>query len=131
MWYKLSGKTYYGALITLIGAIVTVIINIIYIPRYGYVASAYAHLVCYIVMTIICWILGQKYYSIKYDYKSILFTSVSAILVYFVSNLFTLSIQSLLFKTAVNNFLLLLFIFIVTLQDSKIKNYLYAGSRNK
>ena len=71
IWYKLSGKTMYGAYIILIGSAITVLFNYLFVVRYGYYASAYARLVCYIIMTVICYALGQKYYRIPYNLKEI------------------------------------------------------------
>ncbi len=45
IWYKLTNKTMYGAVLVIIGARVTVMVNVLFIPRYGYVASAWAHLI--------------------------------------------------------------------------------------
>ncbi len=71
IWYKLSHKTHYGALISIIGASITVIINLTFIPSYGYIASAWATLVCYAVMVVISYILGQKFYPIPYNLRKI------------------------------------------------------------
>ena len=45
IWYKLTNKTMIGAALVILGALITVIINTVFIPRYGYVASAWAHLI--------------------------------------------------------------------------------------
>ena len=60
MWYKLSDKTIYGAYISGFGVIVTIAINFLLIPQYGYVASAYATLSCYSSMMVLSYLLGQK-----------------------------------------------------------------------
>jgi O-antigen/teichoic acid export membrane protein len=71
IWYKLSQKTNYGAYISIMGAIITIAINFIFIPVYGYLASAYATLACYGTMMIVSYFLGQKHYPIPYDLKKI------------------------------------------------------------
>jgi O-antigen/teichoic acid export membrane protein len=71
MWYKLSEKTRYAVYITFSGMLVTVLVNVIFIPRFGYYAAAWAHFCSYAVMVIISYVLGQKFYSISYDLKSI------------------------------------------------------------
>jgi O-antigen/teichoic acid export membrane protein len=53
------------------GAIITIAINFIFIPVYGYLASAYATLACYGTMMIVSYFLGQKHYPIPYDLKKI------------------------------------------------------------
>lgn len=65
-WYKLNGKTYFGIIITAIGAFITVMLNILFIPHYGYVASAWARLICYTTILFISYFLGQVYYPIQY-----------------------------------------------------------------
>ena len=71
MWYKLTGKTFYGIYITGIGALLTVVLNILFIPKYSYLACAWIHLISNAVMMIITLVLGNKYYRIHYDYKRI------------------------------------------------------------
>ena len=69
IWYKLSKKTIYGAIISIIGVLITLVINFLFIPKYGYEASAYATLLCYGSMTIISYLLGNFYYKVPYDLK--------------------------------------------------------------
>jgi O-antigen/teichoic acid export membrane protein len=71
MWYKLSEKTKYAVYITLSGMLVTVLINVIFIPRYGYRAAAWGHFFSYAVMLVISYVMGQKFYPIRYDLKAI------------------------------------------------------------
>lgn len=71
IWYKLTDKTWYGAVFSLIGLIITIAINVLFVPRYGYMASAFASFCCYFIVTIISYIIGQKHFPIEYDFKSI------------------------------------------------------------
>ncbi|MBL7859422.1 MAG: polysaccharide biosynthesis C-terminal domain-containing protein [Cyclobacteriaceae bacterium] len=66
VWFKLTDKTYYGTIITVGGAIITIVANFILIPFYGYLGSSWATLICYLSMTVACYLLGQKYYPIPY-----------------------------------------------------------------
>ncbi len=66
IWYKLNNLTRFGAMITLMGAGITFLINWFYIPVYGYTASAWAHVACYGSMVLVSWLLGRKYYRIQY-----------------------------------------------------------------
>ena len=72
MWYKLSGRTNMAIWITLAGLAVTAVVNIIFMPRYSYWASAFGHLASYLVMFIISAILGAKYYPIPYKWGRLL-----------------------------------------------------------
>ena len=71
MWYKLSGKTNMAIWITLAGLAVTAVVNIVFMPRYSYWASAFGHLASYLTMFIISAALGAKYYPIPYSWKRI------------------------------------------------------------
>ncbi|MGB5942228.1 MAG: polysaccharide biosynthesis C-terminal domain-containing protein [Leeuwenhoekiella sp.] len=71
VWYKLTDKTRYGMYFSIIGAVVTIAINVLLIPILGFMASAYATLVAYGSMMLISYFVGQKHYAIPYDLKSI------------------------------------------------------------
>jgi O-antigen/teichoic acid export membrane protein len=69
IWYKLSNKTQFGALIAIMGAILTIVLNVLFIPKYGYWASAWATLTVYCFQMILSYLLGQKHYPIPYNLK--------------------------------------------------------------
>lgn len=71
VWYKLSDKTKMGAYISLTGAAVTLLLNILLIPHISYYGSAIATLAAYGTMMLISYFLGNKYYPIPYDMKKI------------------------------------------------------------
>ncbi|MCX8491808.1 MAG: polysaccharide biosynthesis C-terminal domain-containing protein [Cyclobacteriaceae bacterium] len=66
VWFKLTDKTYYGTLITVGGAALTVGANFLLIPIMGYTGSSWAALLCYAFMAACCYLLGQKYFPIPY-----------------------------------------------------------------
>lgn len=84
IWYKLTNKTLIGARLVIIGALITVIINVLFIPRYGYIASAWAHLVCYSIMVALSYVWSLKYYKIDYNLKKIGIFIAIALVIYFV-----------------------------------------------
>ena len=69
MWYKLSGKTKYGAWFSIIGAIITIVLNFLLIPQMGYMGAAWATFICYGTIMILSYIYGQKHYAIPYSIK--------------------------------------------------------------
>ncbi len=71
IWFKLSHKTQYAIIITAIGAVITIYVNVKYIPVYSYHASAVAHVLSYFSMVLISFFLGRKYYRIPYDLKRV------------------------------------------------------------
>ena len=72
IWYKLSDKTHIGALISATGAIVTLGLNFLLIPKIGYMGSAWAALACYALMSVLCYIIGRKYFPIPYNLSGII-----------------------------------------------------------
>ncbi|MCP4443012.1 MAG: polysaccharide biosynthesis protein [Aureispira sp.] len=84
VWFKLTNRTKFGAYIAVIGASLTILLNLILIPRIGYMGSAWATLACYVVMVGFAYYWGQKYYPIPYPVAKILFYIGLAVAVYFV-----------------------------------------------
>ena len=72
VWYKLTNKNMYGAIITIIGAIITIVLNILLIPRLHYTGAAIATFSCYLFMMICSYSLGQKYYPVPYAVKKLI-----------------------------------------------------------
>ncbi len=72
MWYKLSGKTNMAIWITLAGLLVTVVINVLFMPKFSFWAAAFGHLASYLVMFVISAVLGAHYYPIPYSWKRII-----------------------------------------------------------
>ena len=73
LWYKLTDKTRFGAYFGILGSIITIVLNIVLIPVIGYYASAIAILSCFVMMTVASYLLGNKYYPLKYDVKIFIF----------------------------------------------------------
>lgn len=90
IWYKLANKTKFGAYIAIGGALITLSLNFTLIPYFGYVGSAWATLVVYFLMMVASHVLGQKYYPIKYNLRKVITLLLAAVLIYFISTLFTI-----------------------------------------
>ncbi|MEX0314686.1 MAG: lipopolysaccharide biosynthesis protein [Allomuricauda sp.] len=73
VWYKVTDQTKFGAYISSIGALITLIINIGLIPRIGYMASALATLAAYGSMMLLSYYFGRKYYPVPYNMRKIIF----------------------------------------------------------
>ncbi len=71
IWYKLTHKTIAGAYITLVGAGLTLLINFMFIPYFGYMACAWATFLCYFSMMVMSYVWGQKDYPIPYPWKKL------------------------------------------------------------
>lgn len=71
IWYKLTDRTMMGAFVSLGGAALTIGLNVLLIPAFGYTGAAWATLACYSSMAVVSYALGQKYYPVPYDLKRI------------------------------------------------------------
>ena len=81
VWYKLTDKTKYGAYFSVFGCAIQVSLNIIFVPIIGFMASAWATLICNIVICAISYFIGQKHYPIKYNLKDIfIYLSIALVL---------------------------------------------------
>lgn len=69
IWYKLSGQTKFGAYIAIGGAMITIALNYLLIPKFGYMACAWATFIVYAIQMLASYILGQKHYPIKYNLR--------------------------------------------------------------
>ena len=67
IWYKLTEQTVFGAYLAIFGAAITLLLNIVLIPKIGFVGSALATLVCYFSMALASYILGKKRFPIPYQ----------------------------------------------------------------
>ncbi|MGJ7030479.1 lipopolysaccharide biosynthesis protein [Niabella hirudinis] len=84
IWYKLGNKTIAGAYITLIGALVTLVINYVFIPRYSYIACAWATFLAYGTMMVVSYIWGQKEYRVPYAWKKLCAYIIIAVILSFI-----------------------------------------------
>lgn len=106
IWFKLTGQTKVGAFITIIGAVITLIINFAFVPRYSYMACAWATLAAYGSMMVIAYFLGQKYYPVKYNLRSMFLFFFAALLFYLVSLSWS-GMENTFLKLLLNNFFVL------------------------
>lgn len=84
IWYKLTNTTIIGAYISVVGAVITIVMNLILLPRMGYVGAAWTTLACYVVICLISAKLGQNRYPIPYPWRTIgLYIGVAISLILF------------------------------------------------
>ena len=119
IWYKLTSKNWYGAGITIAGAIITILLNVLWIPKYSYTGSAWATFVCYLFMMICSYVLGQKYYPIPYPVKRISTYLLLIIALSIASKYFNMYTEGLALKLIFSTFLLCVFIAVVLFFDRK------------
>jgi O-antigen/teichoic acid export membrane protein len=108
IWYKLTDKTYYGALVSILGAIITIVLNLLLIPYFGYTGSAWATLACYASMMCISYYMGKKYFPVPYNLKKFIAYIGSSLAIYFI--LRSIKPEEEILMYLLNSFALLLFI---------------------
>ncbi len=119
IWYKLSNKTMAGAWITLLGALITVLINYIAIPHFGYMASAWATFFCYGTMMVVSYQWGQRVYPVPYATKKLIAYFVIALIVYGINTVLHLVSDNQPFNYLFATILLFAFIFFVVRVERK------------
>jgi O-antigen/teichoic acid export membrane protein len=67
IWFKLTDHTQYSFWITALGALVSIVVILVFVPKLGYLGGALSTLACYTVMTTVCYYFGQKYFPIPYQ----------------------------------------------------------------
>ncbi|GAB4332131.1 MAG: oligosaccharide flippase family protein [Bacteroidales bacterium] len=115
VWYKLNDMTRFGAYIALGGAVVTIVTNVLLIPRFSYMGAAWSHLICYLFMVIVSYNLGRKYYRINYDLKNISIYVVLGLIIFFLFRL--VKIYTTLSGVPVAVLLFLLFVGFVSYRE--------------
>jgi O-antigen/teichoic acid export membrane protein len=115
IWYKLNDLTKYGIYITFTGAAVTILINVIFIPAYGYMASAWAHIASYGSMIILSFILAEKHFKIEYRMKELIPYFILAGMIVIFSRIF--KYPGLIAEIAINTVLIVLFIIFAQYRD--------------
>lgn len=113
IWYKLTHKTISGAYITIIGAVITLVINYVFIPYYSYMACAWATFFCYGSMMVISFIWGQKAYRIPYAWKKLCAYIIIVILLFFVHCTVIHFFNNRLVNISAASFLLLIYLLFI------------------
>jgi O-antigen/teichoic acid export membrane protein len=127
IWYKLTGKTSWGAWLSLIGAVITLVLNFWWIPLssdhliYSYYGSAWATFICYGAMMVLSYLIGQKYFPVNYNLRKFVGYLGLSVILYAVSTIIKpdLALLRIGFHTA----LLIVFLGVVHLiEKPKITN---------
>ena len=97
IWYKLTDKTYFGAYMAIFGALTTLVLNFILIPKMGYLGSAWTTLICYFSMVLVSYFLGQKHYPVNYNLLKVFGYLSGSFLLWWIWNILNLE-QGLLYE---------------------------------
>ena len=117
-WYKLTDETKWGAYFSLIGLVITLVLQIVGVPRIGYWASCGSSLVCYLVIMLLSYFIGQKKAPIPYDLKSIggyTALTIALLAIYYILRIYV--IGNTWVMMAIGTVLIGIYIFILTRKD--------------
>lgn len=114
-WYKLTDRTIWGAYFSGFGALVLISIDVLFIPRFSYMACAWAGFVAYAASMLLSYFIGQHYYKINYPLKDISAYVVIAFIFY--TFMRTASSWPLIASLAFNTLLILLFVALIVKRD--------------
>ena len=114
-WYKIIDKTIWGAIFSGIGCAVLLAVNIIFVPKYGFMACAWGGFAGYGVAMLASYFVGQKYYPLKYPIKEIV---LYVVLAYMLFRLMDLSVDwPMMGRLAFNTLLILIFVAVIVKFD--------------
>jgi len=85
VWYRLKDRTGLGAWISIGGAVITIVFNLLLIPYFGYYGAAWVTLACYAFMSWATWHTGQKHYPVPYDLGRMALYPIVALAMWLVS----------------------------------------------
>lgn len=121
LWYKLTDQTRWGAYMSLTGFVITLFINIVFIPYYGYMACAWASFFANLVMMVISYFLGQKYYPIPYNLKSAGRFFLLSMILYGGVVLSLRHVDLLWLRLGINTILIMLYLFVVNKKELPLR----------
>lgn len=127
-WYKLIDKTIWGAWFSLAGCVVLIAINVIFIPRYGYMACAWGGFVGYATAMLLSYFVGQHYNPIRYDLKGI-FTYIFVALVLFVAMSYLPEGWATWLRLGINTLLIGLFLVLIIHKDLPLHSLPVVGKK--
>lgn len=119
IWYKLTHKTMSGAWITVIGAVLTITINYIFIPVFGYMACAWATFFCYGSMMVVSFIWGQKEFPVPYAWKKLIAFITIAVLVYLFHKLINAWTDNFIYSISTATLLIGLYVWFILRVERK------------
>lgn len=122
IWYKLNDLTFYAVYITLIGAAVTVAINLVFVPKFGYIAAAWAHIASYGSMIIFSFLFARNHFVVNYGMEKIVPYFVVALMMVIFGQFYRY--HSLKEELIVNSIMLISFIGFAQYRDKILTTFI-------
>ena len=126
IWYKLTDKTYWGTIFSSIGFVLIIVLNIVFIPKYSYMACAWAAFIGNGLIMLLSYFVGQKYYPIKYDLKRIFLYLGVAMILYCIAMF--VPIENLWLRLGFRTVLIGIYLTILINKDLPLSNIPYIGN---
>jgi O-antigen/teichoic acid export membrane protein len=129
VWYKVKDLTRYAAVMALAGALVTVVLNWLLVPAYGYMGAAWATLACYGSMMVISYFWGRKQYPVPYETGILIFWTLLALVLFGISVL--IKPDNLIIRILWDGLLLLVFVVIVGIREKTMVKSIWLQIRKR
>lgn len=127
LWYKLTDQTRWGAYMSLIGFAITILINVLFIPHYGYMACAWASFIANLVMMILSYFLGQKNYPIPYNLRSAGSFFLLSMTLFAGIAITYLKVNNLWARLGINTVLILIYLSMVVKKELPLRHWPLIG----
>jgi O-antigen/teichoic acid export membrane protein len=127
LWYKLTDQTRWGAYMSLSGFVITIGINVLFIPHYGYMACAWASFFANFFLMVISYILGQKNYPIPYNLKSAGFFFLLSIFLFACITLIYRNVGNVWLRLGMNTALILIYLVVLIKKELPLQQWPFIG----
>lgn len=132
IWYKLTDKMHMGLYITLLGVMITLGVNYIFIPKWGMYAAAWATFLCYFTMMVTAYLLGQKYYPVPYKLKKAGVYLGAMIVLFFAEINIKMVTENLVIRLlSATIFMVLFLMFVFKMEKTELKSIPFIGKMIK
>lgn len=125
LWYKLTDKTHWGAIFSIISCVLIIVLNILFIPQYGYMACAWASFAGNLFIMLLSYFIGQKQYKIDYDLRSFFLYMSLALVLYAIA--YWVPIENLWLRLGFRTVLLAVFVGVLIRRDLPLRDLPFIG----
>lgn len=122
LWYKLTDKTKWGAYMSVMGFIITLIIQVAFIPQFSYMACAWAAFVANLVMMIVSYFLGQRHYPIDYELRKAAFFTVLALVLFAGLQISHTYVGHIALRLTINTLIIVIYTFVIIKKELPLRD---------
>ena len=127
LWYKLTDQTRWGAYMSIFGFVITILINVIFIPKYGYMACAWASFFANLSMMILSYLVGQKKFPIPYNLKSAVSFFTLSMILFGAITVSYIFIPNLWARLLISTIAVFVYIIVVVKKEMPLKEWPFIG----